>query len=131
MKYIWLSILLAFTISIAFTQEKPTKPTENKTYDATLVMKDLEGKPLTYQKETNGPFVNLTLGDMVVNGLNATLPEDQALTGVGKYERFLLIRRVYQNKSFILSEAEKTLVKERIAKLYSPLAIGAAWEALK
>lgn len=121
------TILILATILVAFSQANAA---DSKSIDFTVVLKDLDGKPITQQKEVNGPQVGLTLGDTTINAINASLPEDQNLTGVVKFERFELMRKVYKNKSATLTPAEVTIIKERISKLYSPLVIGAAYELL-
>jgi hypothetical protein len=52
------------------------------------------------------------------------------LTGKAKFELDDLARRVYRNKSAVLSPEDQTLLKDRIARLYGPLVVGVAWRLI-
>jgi hypothetical protein len=70
---------------------------------------------------------NVTLGDAAVGALEATLQSDQNEDPLKKFKRDQLARKIYKQKSIVLSSEEITEIKDRIGKAYGAAIVGAAW----
>jgi hypothetical protein len=103
--------------TINFTQEI-------KSLDGTVMMQCVPQAP-TCEKP-----VAVTLGDLAVNALQTPMQEDQKLSGEDKFRMYLLAVKIYKAKSASLTAEEIKLVKDRIGKQYSVVAMGTAWQML-
>jgi len=123
-------VLLALAIgflAILTAQDQPKAETPRK-IDFTQEIKGLDGKPVM-----NGdakPSMPMTLGDVAVVALEASLDEDKGVTGAMKFERDELARKVYKKSSVVLTAEQLATIKERIGKVYSAMIVGAAWRLL-
>ena len=122
MKTLILATLMCFT---AIAQDKP----QSQHYDFTQKLIGVDGKPITItDKGKDGQA--LTLGEVSVMSLEASLDEDRTATGIDKFKRDQLARKIYGQKDVVLSVEEVTLIKERIGKAAIPPVVGAAWPLL-
>lgn len=71
-----------------------------------------------------------TLGDMTLLALEATTDEDRNLDPKKKWDRDVLVRKVYGNAHAVLPPEDVALIKERIGKVYGPAQVGATWPIL-
>ena len=83
----------------------------------------------------DGLIETLRLGDVCVNALMATLPDDNA-DGIQKLKRFNLARKIKGRadedfQSVQINSKQKTLVLDMAAKVYSSLIYGRLHEALE
>ena len=83
----------------------------------------------------DGLIETLRLGDVCINALMATLPDDNA-DGVQKLKRFNLARKIKGRadedfQSVQINSKQKTLVLDMAAKVYSSLIYGRLHEALE
>lgn len=72
----------------------------------------------------------MTLGEVAMTALEATLDEDKAATPKAKFDNDFLARKIYGKKDVILSSEEIAKIKDRIGKAYGPLVVGASWPLL-
>ena len=83
----------------------------------------------------DGLIETLRLGDVCVNALMATLPDDNA-DGIQKLKRFNLARKIKGRadedfQAVQINSKQKTLVLDMAAKVYSSLIYGRLHEALE
>ena len=83
----------------------------------------------------DGLIETLRLGDVCINALMATLPDDNA-DGIQKLKRFNLARKIKGKadedfQSVQINSKQKTLVLDMAAKVYSSLIYGRLHEALE
>lgn len=90
---------------------------------------DLKGEPLT---EGDVP---VTLGKLAVDALMATMivkGEAEQLDGNAKVRNFLLASRIFEADAPIdVNLEDANLIKERIGRAFTPLAVGRAWKLLE
>lgn len=92
----------------------------------TTVFKTISGKEI--KSEDNKI---LTLGDVCSNALLANF-KDEEITGKEKLKRFKLAQKIYGVKEPVSIEVEDVaLIKELVAKIYSTVIVGQAWELLE
>ena len=87
------------------------------------------------QSENDGLIETLRLGDVCINALMATLPDDNA-DGVQKLKRFNLAKKIKgkvgENYQLIhINSKSKTLILDMAAKVYSSMIYGRMHEALE
>ena len=89
---------------------------------------NLDGEPV----EENG--VVLTLGSLSINALLATLADlrgqTEQLPGTEKVRQATLAQKIHTEGSVDLSAEDITMLKDRIGRAYSPLAVMQAWQLL-
>ena len=83
----------------------------------------------------DGLIETLRLGDVCINALMATLPDDNA-DGIQKLKRFNLARKIKGKadedfQSVQINSKQKTLILDMAAKVYSSLSYGRMHEALE
>ena len=83
----------------------------------------------------DGLIETLRLGDVCVNALMATLPDDNA-DGVQKLKRFNLARKIKGRvdedfQSVQINSKQKTLILDMAAKVYSTIIYGRIHESLE
>lgn len=121
-KKVFLSFFLCCSLAVA----QPPADKHLPPIDFTRVLNGLDGKPLqSEQKE------KLTLSDVAVNALLATLDEDRQLAGTEKVKRYELARKIYGQKEVSLTPEELVMIRERIGKAYGPVVVGVAWRFLE
>ncbi len=87
---------------------------------------NLEGKPLV------GPDQKpLTLKKAAVDALLALYPDEQTLSGEEKMKRYRIAKKITIGTEKDWTVEEIALVKKLIAKNYSSLLVGPAWELLE
>ena len=103
------------------------------------IMKNVYGEPLKSQrkkersKKSDKPveFEDMLLKDAMVNSLLAEIKDDP-LTGDEKLERYRLAMKIQDAKTDLdLTSKEIVLIKDMIAKVWSPLISGQAWEMIE
>jgi hypothetical protein len=118
--------LCLLAVSMAFAQDAP-KP---HSIDFSAAITDLDGKSVP-NPDPKGWKPYLTLSDVTATALEANLDEDKSeTTGVPKYERDNLTRKIYKQTKVVLTAEQITLIKERIGKAWGSLVVGAAWRLL-
>lgn len=96
--------------------------------DFTVVLTDLDGKPITTEAQGKGETV--TLGKAAATALLMSFPDEQNLDGAEKVKRFGLAVKIREAKDVALSAEDVALVKKVIAKTYGALIVGRAWPLL-
>lgn len=88
---------------------------------------DLEGKEIISSDEI------LSLRKMAITALVSPLPADANEEAIKAFERYELARKIknHKNDDFEIDPADATMLRQRIMKIYHPLAAGFAWELLK
>lgn len=109
--------------------------------DFTQKIKSLKGEDLPSGPDVEDPkdpkkkikAPGLTLGDVSCNALLGTFKDEEGrIDGKEKLKRYRFADRIYGTKEKIsLDSGEITLVKDLVAKLYSALVSGQAWEMLE
>lgn len=94
--------------------------------DFTKELHGLDEKPIL-SSDGKTPF---TLGEVCVNALELSSPEDKNITGVDKLKMYELAKKIYKNKDAVLTAEEVTLIKDRVAKYYATIVVGPAFEIL-
>ena len=102
------------------------------------IMKNAYGDPLKSQRkkpkkkpEDPDVFEEMILKDAMVNSLLGEY-EGEKLTGELKLERYRLAMKIQDAKAEIeISSKEIVLIKDLIAKSWSPLISGQAWEMIE
>ena len=121
-------LLVIFALVLACAAQSVAQDNNVRHIDFTQVLNGLDGKPVMGGDAKNP--TQLTLSDVAITALETPLEEDRGLTGKAKFELDDLARRVYRNKSAVLSPEDQTLLKDRIARLYGPLVVGVAWRLI-
>jgi hypothetical protein len=121
MKTTILAALLLSTAS-AFCQAKPVH------IDFTQPLKGIDGKPL--KASTDKDSLNLTLGDVAAGALESPIGDTPQTSGLEKFKRDELARRIYGKKDVALTLDEITQIRDRIGLADPPYLIGAAWPLL-
>lgn len=115
MKNLAISLFLTAALAIPALAADFAKPITN-----------LDG---TVMRDQDKNIINL--GTVAENALLANYPDEANLPGEEKMRRFTLARKIHdQRKDPALSAEEVALVKKLIAKAYSPLITGEAWQML-
>ena len=96
--------------------------------DFTVILKDLDGKPMV-NGDPKDPKP-LSLSDVAIVALEATLEEDNKAGGQAKFDHDQLARKVHNKASVVLTAEEIALLKERIGKAWGALVVGQAWRLL-
>src|ERR1700733_8872900 len=99
---------------LVFLQNPPAAPSH---IDFTKDLLGVDGKPLPNvdiadPKKSPG----LTLGDVAVGALEASLEADKGTGGAEKFKLDTLARKVYKNKDAVLEVEEISLIKTRIGQ---------------
>lgn len=90
----------------------------------TQIIKDLKGKLI---KDEAGKEISLK--DICINALLLELPE-QRLDGREKYKRYRLAMKIEDSDEIDLPAEDIVLIKDCIAKVYTPLIMGRTWDML-
>ena len=107
--------------------------------DFTQVLIGINGKPITQpspdckSSEVGGkdcPLVDVTLSDVAIGALEASLDEDRTADIKKKFARGMLAQDIYRKKQIVLSPDDVSLIKDRIGKSYSTAVVVAAWPLL-
>lgn len=85
-----------------------------------------DGQP--FKTEDDAP---LTLERVCISALGTPLTGDDRLSGIDKFNLFQLAGRIHGAGEVEVSSEEISTLKDRIAKLYGPFVVGAAWSALE
>ena len=117
-------LVVLFSLMAVAAGNKP----QPKTFDFTQALLGLDGKAI--QRGEPGKLVSMTLGDAAVEALETITEDDRGLSGAKKFERDQLARKVYGQKTVVLSVEELALIKERVGKVYGPLVVGSVWRLL-
>lgn len=73
---------------------------------------------------------DVTLGDAAMTALETVTEQDRNTDAKTKFERDQLARKVYRNKSAVLSVDEIKIIKDRIGLVWTPAVIGVTWRML-
>jgi hypothetical protein len=123
MKKAGIITVLLTSFILVYAQDKP-KP-QPRTIDFTVTLVNYDGKLLTDGATKDAK--PLTLGDVAVLALETSLDEDRQISGVVKFQRDQLARKIYKNKEAVLTIEEIALIRDRIGKVCTPIVVGAAW----
>lgn len=93
--------------------------------DFNLVFKTFAGQPIAQDGEP------ITLKRVAVNALMSTFEDEANLSGEEKFKRYKLASRINDAAMVDVSAEEVTLLKRLIGKLYTPIIVGPAFEALE
>lgn len=104
------------------------KAAETPAIDFTQSLLTLDGKPAKASTEKDAPA--LTLSDVAVNSLEATVESDRGLSGEKKFAMDALARKLYKNSHCVLSVEDLALLKSRIGIVYGPMVVGDAYRLL-
>jgi len=88
--------------------------------DYTQSIKDMDGKPV---KDEDGK--TMTIKTVCIRGLNQLFRED---SGETKFKKFMAATKVANGDP--LTAEEVSLAKEAIGKMFGPVVVGQAWQAL-
>ena len=95
-----------------------------------VILKTLDGKPLREAHESGERDV--LLSHLAVNALLVNYPDEQSLSGEDKVKRFKLAQQINDADGDVEVTAEQvSLLKSLIAKGYTPLVVGQAYEILE
>lgn len=95
-----------------------------------VVLKTLDGQPL--KEDHNGAVRDVQLSRLAVNALLVNYPDEQSLSGEDKVKRFKLAKQINDADGDVEVTAEQVaLLKSLIAKGYTPLVVGQAYEILE
>ena len=95
-----------------------------------VVLKTLDGQPL--KEEHNGTARDVLLSRLAVNALLANYEDEKNLSGDDKVKRFKLAQQINDADGEVEVTAEQvSLLKSLIAKGYTPLVVGQAYEILE
>lgn len=95
-----------------------------------VVLKTLDGQPL--KEDHNGAVSDVLLSRLAVNALLVNYPDEQSLSGEEKVKRFKLAQQINDADGDVEVTAEQVaLLKSLIAKGYTPLVVGQAYEILE
>lgn len=95
-----------------------------------IVLKTLDGEPL--KEDNNGTVRDVLLSRLAVNALLVNYPDEQSLSGEEKVKRFKLAQQINDADGDVEITAEQVaLLKSLIAKGYTPLVVGQAYEILE
>ena len=95
-----------------------------------VVLKTLDGQPL--KEEHNGTARDVLLSRLAVNALLANYEDEKNLSGDDKVKRFKLAQQINDADGEVEVTAEQvSLLKTLIAKGYSPLVVGRAYDILE
>lgn len=95
--------------------------------DFTKALMTVEGTEL--KNKDTGELI--TLRQIAVNSALGDHPTDAALTGIEKYNRWELARRIQTQETLDMSSEEITKLKELIGKHYGPVILGPAYNILE
>lgn len=102
--------------------------------DFTKVLSDQDGKPLQdiveMQAKDSKEIIPLTLGKASSHALMVQDQNDANLSGDEKFHRGALSAKIRDNSSCDIKSEDISLIKNQLAKLYSPLVIYAAYPLL-
>lgn len=95
-----------------------------------VVLKTLKGEPLKEQYEDT--VRDVTLASIATNALLANYEDEKNLSGDDKVKRFKLAQQINDADGEVEVTAEQiSLLKMLIAKGYSPLVVGQAYDILE
>ena len=95
-----------------------------------VVLKTIDGEPL--KEDHNGIIRDVLLSRLAVNALLANYNDEPALSGEDKVKRFKLAQQINDADGDVEVTAEQVaLLKSLIAKGYTPLVVGQAYEILE
>lgn len=114
-------IIVMMSFCMATAQTKPIDFTQQLTNAANVPI---------IEPGTDGKSQPMQLWEVAVNALEANTTADAALPGLKKFELDQLARKIYKNKSCVLTADELKTIKERIGQDYGPMIVGAAWSLL-
>lgn len=90
------------------------------------VLTDLDGQALKVEGDKE-----LTLAKVAINALSQLTQADQNMTGEEKFKLGLLTQKIHSEPDADFEVEEIAKVKDRIGKLYAPLAVFQAYNLLK
>lgn len=90
------------------------------------VVKDYEGKDIT-----EGPKKTPVTYRAIFSGALNSMEEREIIPAEQKAQIFALSLKLFKSKEVDLTVEERTLIKERTAKFYTPLVYGRVSEALE
>lgn len=94
------------------------------------VLRSLDGGTMQEMQEGK-PDRDMTLGQACINALLTDVPNERQ-TGTQKFDRFKLAMRIGNEDDPIEVTAENvSLIKERLALVYSTYLVGVAWMILE
>ena len=95
--------------------------------DFTKELTTIDGKVIPYSGKPK-----MTLMDISLDALLASLPDEQNLSGEEKAKRYVLATRIYTNPTSVDLKAEEiTLIKKLVGRVFGPLVVGQAFEMLE
>ena len=97
-----------------------------KTINVNEKITSLKGTPIPSQDENGNPK-DLTIGDVLINSLMAVDPKEQ-IDGRKKIKRYKLASKLTKSESIDLGAEDIILIKECVAKAYTPLVMGKVYE---
>jgi hypothetical protein len=95
--------------------------------DFTAQLVDLDGQAL---KEPTDEQTPVTLGRAASSALVQPYQDEASLPGAEKVQRWQLACRVRSAAALDLPAEDIALIKKCVAKMYSPLIVGQAWQML-
>lgn len=93
--------------------------------DFSVPFKTFAGQPIVQDGEP------LTLQRVAVNALLSQAEDEANLSGEEKFKRYKLASRIHAEPAVEVSAEEVALLKRLIGKLYLPIIVGPAFEALE
>ena len=99
--------------------------------DFNTLLTDLTGKPFAPEKDASGKDVPVLLKTICVRALTTPLAEDQSLTGEAAFKRLEVARKIYAGGEQDIDPADATLIRDRVAKLFSIEVSGLVYELLR
>lgn len=111
------TVLACFAFSLSAQVEK---------VDFSQPLLAVNGKPIT-DPETKKP---MTLMDAAIDALEGVTPDDAREPGLEKFKRDELARKIFGQKEVALDLDDRTLIRDRIGKVFAPNVVGAAWRIL-
>lgn len=121
-KIVAIAVLLAGSLCAQAQTEQP------RHVDFTKELRGFDGKPIM-NGDPKSPEP-MTLGDAAVTALDTPIDTDRGEAGDAKFKRDELARKIYHQKSVVLTVEEMATIKERIGKYWGPVVVGAAWPLL-
>lgn len=118
-----IALLLLFTIFTVGVRARAAaapglKENGTRHIDFTRTLTSFDGQTIMTSEKSDA--VPATLSYMVIGALTATLPEDQAETGIealnGIMERNRLAERIFNNNDAVLTDIERALIEKRLGE---------------
>jgi hypothetical protein len=73
---------------------------------------------------------DMTVRKAIIVAFQALHPDDESMSGDEKYGHFQIMQKVAKAPTVALSLQEKSMIKERIGKVMTPVIVGRVWPIL-